>query len=159
MPSCVLCVDGSCPSDCPALDLFPSEEPHKEQSTALAETVMMAVGFKTEFIKDCLRAAKVSGGGLLFQKEFILKLILGHEAMHGVEYFAEQKKILAEIKETNAKSKELKEAFKAQFDIHEKLVEDIVDAAVQSSTTGLKSLEGLRKCTTVMDDGETSRGD
>ncbi|GJR10101.1 hypothetical protein Tco_0792753 [Tanacetum coccineum] len=157
---CVLCVDGSCPSDCPALDLFPSEELYKEQSMVLAEKVMMAVGFKTEFIKDCLRSAKVSGGGLLFQKEFILKLILGHEAMRGGEYLAEEKKVLAEIKEANAKSKELNEAIKAQHKIHERLVKDIDNAAVDlNSPTRFQDFQDFRKCTTVMDDDETSRGD
>ncbi|GKB17035.1 hypothetical protein Tco_0850958 [Tanacetum coccineum] len=130
---CVLCVDGSCPSDCPALDLFPSEELYKEQGMVLAEKVMMAVGFKTEFIKDCLRSAK---------------------------YLAEEKKVLAEIKEANAKSKELNEAIKAQHKIHERLVKDIDNAAVDlNSPTRFHDFQDFRKCTTVMDDDETSRGD
>ncbi|GJT97603.1 hypothetical protein Tco_1093121, partial [Tanacetum coccineum] len=119
-----LCVDGSCPSDCRALDLFPSEELYKEQS----------------------RSAKVSGGGLLFQKEFILKLILGHEAMRGGEYLAEEKKVLAEIKETNAKSKELNEAIKAQHKIHDNAAVDL------NSPTRFQDFQDFRKCTTVMDD-------
>ncbi|GKG37638.1 hypothetical protein Tco_0456861, partial [Tanacetum coccineum] len=96
---CVLCVDGSCPSDCPALDLFPSEELYKEQGMA----------------------------------------------MRGGEYLAEEKKVLAEIKEANAKSKELNEAIKAQHKSHERLVKDIDNAAVDlNSPTRFQDFQDFR---------------
>ncbi|PWA62108.1 hypothetical protein CTI12_AA366880 [Artemisia annua] len=62
----------------------------------------MATGFKTEFIMDCLRAAKVSGG-LDVQKDFVLMIILGHDfrcrALSGD--LAMKKKIITEFKEAN----------------------------------------------------------
>ncbi|GKA49443.1 hypothetical protein Tco_0742516 [Tanacetum coccineum] len=142
---CILCPDGSCPSDCPALDLFPSEEPYKEQSIVLAKK-LMAVGFKLEFIKDCLRAAKVSGG-LAAQKDFVLKIIMGHEAMSSSlgKDVATKKRMIAKLKDVvNAECKEVMEAIEAQFKIHE-LVEYVVDinAALRRCTNWIKRWQNM----------------
>ncbi|GKE19366.1 hypothetical protein Tco_1426943, partial [Tanacetum coccineum] len=96
---CVLCPDGSCPSDCPALDLFPSEEPYKEQSIALAKKLMVII-----MVHEAMSSS------------------LGKDV-------ATKKRMIAKLKDVvNAECKEVMEAIEAQFKIHE-LVEDVVDNA------------------------------
>ena len=131
---CVFCSDGCCPSDCPALELFPRDKPFSELSCLLAQK-LMAAGFKTEFIMDCLRAAKVSGG-LDAQKDFVSLIILRHEFMCRSLSgdLAMKLKIIAEIKEANDEGISTMKAVEAQLN----LVKGVASSAVvRKSTTGL----------------------